>query len=216
DIIEGKGLGIVVLLYGLPGIGKTLTAETIALTTGRPLLQVSVAEIGVDAREAEQKLAEVFVDATRWGAVLLLDEAHVFVEERIKGDLKQNAFVSVLLRCLEYYDGIIILTTNRVRSIDAAVQSRVQLATQYHDLTPEQRLAIYKNRLKWIPDEEIADRETLWKALETSQLTKRGNKANGRQIRNIVNGARALAKSKKERLTVDHLVDVDENNSNFT
>lgn len=105
DVIEGKGQGIAILLHGPPGVGKTLTAETIALATGRPLLAVSVAEIGVEAHEAERRLADVFVDATRWEAVLLLDEADIFVEERIKGDLHRNALVSVLLRCLEYYDG---------------------------------------------------------------------------------------------------------------
>lgn len=42
DIIEGKGQGLVILLHGPPGVGKSLTAETIALTTGRPLMVVSV------------------------------------------------------------------------------------------------------------------------------------------------------------------------------
>lgn len=111
--------------------------------------------------------------------------------------------------------GIIILTTNRVRSIDAAVQSRIHLAIQYHDLSTQQRLAIYKNRLKWIPDEDIKDRKALEKGLETSPLVKRSNKANGRQIRNIVTGARALAKSKGEKLSVEHLLTVDETTSNF-
>lgn len=111
--------------------------------------------------------------------------------------------------------GIIILTTNRVRSIDAAVQSRIHLAIQYHDLTTQQRLAIYKNRLKWVPDEEIEDRTALLRGLENSPLTKRSNKANGRQIRNIVTGARALAKSKKQPLALEHLVTVDETTSNF-
>jgi hypothetical protein len=105
DIIEGKGQGLVILLHGPPGVGKTLTAETIALATGRPLLSVSVAEIGVAAKEAERNLTDFFVDAARWEAVLLMDEADVFVEERLKGDLARNALVSVLLRCLEYYDG---------------------------------------------------------------------------------------------------------------
>ena len=105
DIIEGKGQGLVILLHGPPGVGKTLTAETIALTTGRPLMTVSVAEIGVTAQEAEKSLTPVFADAARWEAVLLMDEADVFVEERTKGDLQRNALVSVLLRSLEYYKG---------------------------------------------------------------------------------------------------------------
>jgi AAA+ superfamily predicted ATPase len=111
--------------------------------------------------------------------------------------------------------GIIILTTNRAKSIDGAVQSRIHLAIQYHDLKPEQRLAIYKNRLKVIPDDELEDRATLEKQLEHSLLAKKGSKVNGRQIRNIVTGARMLAKSKNEGLSLKHLTSVHDTTSEF-
>jgi hypothetical protein len=105
DIIEGKGQGLVILLHGPPGVGKTLTAETIALATGRPLLTISVAEIGIDYQQTEKNLTDVFVDAARWEAVLLMDEAEVFVEQRDNQDMARNAQVSVMLRCLEYFEG---------------------------------------------------------------------------------------------------------------
>jgi hypothetical protein len=105
DIIEGKGRGLVILLHGPPGVGKTLTAELIAGRTNRPLVSVSVAEIGVDPAKAEQNLRNVFDDSSRWNAVLLMDEADVFIERRQGGELERNALVSVLLRCLEYHDG---------------------------------------------------------------------------------------------------------------
>jgi DNA polymerase III delta prime subunit len=233
DVIDGKGQGLAILLHGPPGVGKTLTAETIAIATGRPLLTVSVAEIGTEAHKAEAKMTDVFEDAARWEAVLLMDEADIFVEERVKGELQQNAFVSVLLRCLEYYDGtkmskaaatrthannfsgIIILTTNRARSIDGAVQSRIHLAIQYHDLKPDQRLAIYKNRLKVIPDDELKDRNALERQLEQSPLGKKSSKVNGRQIRNIVAGARMLAKHEKEKMELKHLISVHDTTSEF-
>jgi hypothetical protein len=117
------------------------------------------------------------------------------------------------------------MTTNRVKSIDAAIQSRIQLAIQYHDLDLHQRLAIYKNRLKYIPDDEIEDREELIKSLTTSPLIRikpKNEKPNGRQIRNIVTYARALAKSEKDEkgnkrlLTLDHLMRVAEMTTTFT
>lgn len=57
-MIEGKGQGLVIPLHGPPGVGKTLTAETIALATGRLFLTVSVGEIGVDYQQAEKNLTE--------------------------------------------------------------------------------------------------------------------------------------------------------------
>jgi len=46
--------------------------------------------------------------------VVLLDEADVFLVERDMKDLKRYALVSVFLRALEDYDGILILTSNRI------------------------------------------------------------------------------------------------------
>lgn len=217
DIIEGKGQGLIIMLYGPPGVGKTLTAETIALATGRPLLTVTVAEIGTKPYEAEQNLTDVFLDASRWQAVLLMDEADVFVEERIKGDLDRNALVSVLLRCLEYYNGIVVLTTNRVTALDSAVQSRINLAIQYRDLTVDQRLAIYENRIKAIPNDDLDDllKGDIKKYLKTTSMGGKTNKANGRQIRNIVSGALALAKQEGSKLTPSHLSRVDDATATF-
>lgn len=110
--------------------------------------------------------------------------------------------------------GIIILTTNRIKSIDIAVQSRIHLAIQYHQLTRQQRVQIYLNRIKWIPDDEIEDRKALEKGLEDSVLTSR-SEANGRQIRNILIGARALAKRNNRKLRLKDLEEVDQTTSDF-
>lgn len=199
DVISDKGKGLAILLHGAPGVGKTLTAETIALATGRPLLNVGVSEVGTEAKEAEEKLSAIFADAARWEAILLVDEADVFLEARERTENpNRNALVSVLLRCLEYYEGIIILTTNRIRSFDVAVQSRMHLAIQYDDLTPAAKSNIYYNLLCKIPktkrDYDLQDAR-LRRVLEP--LTRRG-KMNGRQIRNVVTSACALANARSK------------------
>lgn len=216
DTAEGKGQGLAVLLHGPPGVGKTLTAETIALATGRPLLSVSVAEIGIDASQAESRLKSIFVNAERWRAVLLMDEADVFLEARVRtDDPNRNAMVSVLLRCLEYYEGIIILTTNRIKSIDIAVQSRMHLAIQYLNLNPDQMLAIYKNLLGDVPDNMLREgRKSLEEEVKRT-LCGRRSQMNGRQIRNIVSTARALAASRNEKLRFDHLRTVYDSTAEF-
>jgi hypothetical protein len=55
-----------------------------------------------------------------------------------------------MLRVLEYYDGILILTTNRVPYLDIAVLSRVHLAVQYDDLIEQQTLALWGRFLNQI------------------------------------------------------------------
>ena len=72
DVVKNKGQGLVLLLHGPPGVGKTLTAETIAEATNKPLLIVSVAEIGLNASKAERNLKQMFQLAGRWEAILLV------------------------------------------------------------------------------------------------------------------------------------------------
>jgi hypothetical protein len=100
DIIADKGQGLVGLLTGSPGVGKTLTAEAVAEVTQRPLYTVSSGELGTDADTVDQRL-EVILDITRrWGCVLLMDEADVFLAAR-GYDMARNSLVSVFLRRLE-------------------------------------------------------------------------------------------------------------------
>jgi hypothetical protein len=86
--------------------------------------------------------------ADRWNALLLLDEADVYVESRANRDLLRNELVSVFLRKLEYYKGILIMTTNRVTTIDEAVASRIHLALPYCQLSQSARQAVWDGLLK--------------------------------------------------------------------
>ena len=94
DFIQGKGKGMVVLLHGEPGVGKTLTAEGVADYCGRPLLRLDAACLGTSAEAVEQSLSSIFQFATRWKAVALLDEADVFLDHRQTNNVKHNALVA--------------------------------------------------------------------------------------------------------------------------
>lgn len=124
DFVRGKGKGLIGLLFGKPGLGKTLTAEAIAETAETPLFMISSGTLGHQADKISEKLTTMLDLATHWRAVLLLDEADVFLTCRRDNDLERNAIVSVFLRQLEYYQGILIMTTNRADSIDSAFQSK--------------------------------------------------------------------------------------------
>lgn len=102
------------VLHGPPGTGKTLTAEGISELLKCPLYAVSAGELGTDSRYLEQELQRILDICHTWGAILLLDEADVFLEKRNLQDVHRNALVSIFLRQLEYFQGILFLTTNRV------------------------------------------------------------------------------------------------------
>lgn len=131
DLIQGKGRGLVVLLHGVPGVGKTATAEAVAMENRKPLFVITCGDLGLTPDAVESSLKNVFRLAHLWDCVLLLDEADVFLAQRSKYDMKRNALVSVFLRVLEYYNGLLFLTTNRVGTIDEAFKSRIHLSLYY-------------------------------------------------------------------------------------
>ena len=79
DLVRGKGKELIILLHGAPGVGKTSTAECVADYTHRPLFPITCGDIGETAKEVEHNLEQNFHLAHRWGCVLLLDEADVFL-----------------------------------------------------------------------------------------------------------------------------------------
>ena len=117
DIIKGKTGGTIVIATGPPGTGKTLTAEVFAEEIERPLYVVQCSQLGTDEAALEKALSRVLTRASRWKAILLIDEADVYVHERGQ-DIQQNAIVGVFLRVLEYYRGVLFLTSNRATVID--------------------------------------------------------------------------------------------------
>ena len=77
DSIEDKGQGKIFLLYGAPGVGKTMTAESVAEFLKKPLYYVSVGELGINPNQLEQALENVMQVVIKWDAVMLLDEVAV-------------------------------------------------------------------------------------------------------------------------------------------
>ncbi|KAJ4174860.1 hypothetical protein NW754_005281 [Fusarium falciforme] len=213
DIIEGKGQGLLVLLHGGPGTGKTLTAESIAEEQERPLYRVTCGDVGTEPKEVEKYLGDVLEIGRAWGCVVLLDEADVFLEERSFSDQKRNAIISIFLRILEYYDGILILTTNRIGSFDEAFKSRIQLALGYPPLNEEDRFKIWSNFVQMLPrTKDRIDMEDLQMNLcKLAQFD-----INGREIRNIITMARHLAKFRGQMLRYKHMQDALESAQKFS
>jgi SpoVK/Ycf46/Vps4 family AAA+-type ATPase len=90
------------------------------------------------------QLNRTFRIASNWKAVLLLDEADVYLQRRDGLLLERNRLVATFLRTLEYYSGIFFLTTNVLQDFDAAILDRVQLKLQYENLDSMARTSIFK------------------------------------------------------------------------
>jgi SpoVK/Ycf46/Vps4 family AAA+-type ATPase len=202
DFLDGKGEGLIILLHGGPGTGKTLTAESIAELVHRPLYRVTCGDIGTDAESVEKYLESALFIGNTWDCVVLLDEADVFLEERTKMDLQRNALVSVFLRVLEYYDGILILMTNRIGTFDEAFKSRIQLALHYPPLNRDGRWEVWRNFVQSLSEAgEDINTEEISRKLDILAR----HKLNGRQIRNTINTARQLARYKNESIRYAHV-----------
>lgn len=180
-------------------MSQTLTAEAISEISRRPLYMISSGELGYLPTDIHKNLIRILELAEHWDAVVLLDEADCFLAARDNLDLARNATVSVFLRELEYYQGILILTTNRATAIDTAFQSRIHFSLQYPDLDLAGRRAIWQNFIK------MAQRNTKLKldideksleALAELQL-------NGRQIKNSMSVAQTVVLKRSKPLTLE-------------
>jgi hypothetical protein len=198
DFIGSKGTGMIMLLCGPPGVGKTLTAESVAEHLRRPLYKLGAGDLGTAANIVERNLTKALALCGHFGAVLLIDEADVFMEARSTNNLQRNELVSVFLRLLEYYSGIMILTTNRMRSIDPAFESRVDITLSYNSLTETDRRQVWKNFLATLDPGAVDVGEA-----DLLKLAKWD--FNGRQIKSAIKTARVLATKKKEPLNARHL-----------
>lgn len=217
DLVRGKGKGLIILLHGAPGVGKTSTAECVADYTHRPLFPITCGDIGETAKEVEQNLEQNFSLAHRWGCVLLLDEADVFLQARDKEDMRRNSVVSVFLRVLEYYSGILFLTTNKVGHFDEAFKSRIHVSLYYPPLDERSTMQIWKMNLRRLADSK-KHLEVNHKAIKKyakkhfAELTQAKSATwNGRQIKNAFQTAIALAEfdartdhQEKPTLTKEH------------
>ncbi|KAI0184387.1 hypothetical protein EV127DRAFT_464469 [Xylaria flabelliformis] len=200
DVMSGKGQGLIFLLHGKPGLGKTLTAESVAEDLKRPLYSISGGELSTNVTTLEERLNEIFDLAKRWDAVSLLDEADVLLCERNSVEMERNAIVAVLLRKLEYFQGVLILTTNRKDDFDHAFKSRIHVTISFPELSPDSRSKIWR---ALIQANEGVKRDESWTDEAFDKLGEYD--INGRTIKNILRTAVAYANAKNQPLGIQHV-----------
>ena len=162
-----------------------------------PLYTMAASDLGSDSSDVEDNLSNLLEMVDKWNAVLLLDEADVFLEERSAHDLERNKVVSIFLRILEYYPGILFLTTNRASNIDPAFQSRIHISMAYQELSRSSRRHVWSNFIAGSAEKSGFSPEDL------DSLSK--YEMNGREIKNVLKTAQLLASSNGAKLGFDHV-----------
>lgn len=168
----------------------------------RPLYFVSLGQLGTSPAELEKKMGDILDLCGRWDALILLDEADILLEKRTKGgSLERNAMVSVMLRLVEYFKGVLFLTSNRVDSLDPAFRTRITLALRYDPLDVEARSKVWNNLLDASNQSDlISNGEIIPNELAKFDL-------NGREIKNCLRLALALAAEEGEPLSQKMLIE---------
>jgi hypothetical protein len=163
--------------------------ECIAELTHKPLYNINSGDLGQESDIAQTRLQSIFERAKAWNAVLLLDEADVFLAKRSAGNIARNAFVSVFLRLLEYYPGIMFLTTNRMDEFDDAFQSRIHLTIEYKELGFKELTTIWRHNLRDAYGGTMPDGVT---DSDLERLAKDFATLNGRQIKSLISLSRVV------------------------
>jgi len=131
----------------------------------------------------------------------LIDEADVFLAQRDLHDVHRNGLVSIFLRVLEYHEGVVFLTTNRIQDFDPAIMSRVHLRVKYPPLDAATRLRIWRATLgRGDTNNEVG--QVFCPAADLETLAERYT-LNGRDIANLARTVKTVAKNQGIPVSVD-------------
>lgn len=143
-----KGITNSILLYGPPGTGKTMIAESIAAVLNQGLMSLDTADLQSQIPgQMERNIKKAFEKADAEDAVLLIDECDSLLYDRNAVGMIIAAEINTLLREIENFDGVCILTTNRLGHLDAALQRRIIAKVELGLPSEEQRREIWKKLL---------------------------------------------------------------------
>ena len=194
DFVPGKSGGTTILCKGAPGLGKTLTAEVYSEVVGKPLYRVHSGQLGTTAASVEATLSEILRRAVRWDAILLLDEADVYIRQR-DNDLEHNAIVAEFLRTLEYFNGLLFMTTNRIDDVDDAILSRCIATIKYETPPRDDAILLWKSLSQQF-DADLSD-ELIEKLTDTYP------QASGRDIKELLKLTTKYCRAKKIPLSLE-------------
>ena len=192
-ICDKDSSSCVYLLHGPPGVGKTFTAYCIAEVLQKIVYEVTAGNLGEDISSIEHNLDNILRLAVEWGnAIVLINEADIFCQQRTNNNLKLNGVVATFLTRLEMHRGIVFLTTNNKTIIDAAFISRISLMLEYE--MPDMS-KLLSNELKRYEKT----------GFDCDAIVSNYKQIDGRRIKNAVRMANMFANDRGVDFTEEHL-----------
>ncbi|KAI0531663.1 hypothetical protein GGR58DRAFT_492849 [Xylaria digitata] len=211
---RGNLKGLCILLHGAPGVGKTSTIESAAHYFRKTLFEISCGDLGLSVRDVEETLTKYSALANKWDCILAIDEAEALSAKRTLNDRTHLGLLTVFLRFLDSYKGILFLTTNRLGDIDEAVASRIHMSLYFPQLSLDSTLEIFQQNWARIKRDfssrgrklfvDIFDLVDYAKIYYNDHPQARWN---GRQIRNACQTAAAFAEFEAQGKSVKGLID---------
>lgn len=195
EMIE-YGRGMTFLFYGGPGTGKTWCANIMAKAIGTELLVVGPAEIqSSEPGGANRAIQAAFKEASSNHKVLFFDECDSLITERGNVGMILGSEINTLLTEIEKFEGVCVLATNRIETLDPALERRISLIVDFPNPDYSARLNIWK---KLVPKKMPVDKKASFKKLAEYSLT-------GGQIKNVIlQAARRAASDDKKSVTLDY------------
>lgn len=163
------GNGLVIMLCGKSGTGKTMTVNAIAKDLGKKVLLVDFGSLSgrKDGFEADADLRGLFREAHMNNAVLFFDECeNVFRSRNQGGDRLLNS----LLTEIERHEGIVFLATNRPYELDEAMHRRITAVIEYRPPDHEMRTKIWERLLGTAVDSARARKISLADDVDVASL----------------------------------------------
>lgn len=202
-----QGRGLMALLGGPPGTGKTMAAQVIAASLNHDLFRIDLSSVvSKYVGETSQNLERILSRAADMDAVLLFDEADAMFSKRVNEvrdaqDKFANTDAAYLLQAIESFPGIAILTTNQKHNIDPAFIRRLRFVIDFEKPNAAQRLEIWTKVIAGLAGSERADA-----MLDDLKMLAESIEVTGAQIKFAVLGAMFIAKRAGQTLEMTHVL----------